>query len=62
MCRNDGYMKCAADKAVRLRKYSSSDRHCDVMQCGTVSPCFAFHLIQPRRGVGEREREREKEG
>ena len=49
MFRKVGYVKCASDKAVRLTKYSYSDRHCDVIQWRTVSPCFAFHLIQPEQ-------------
>ena len=49
MFRKVGYMQCTSDKAVRLTEDSSSDRHCDVMQWRTVSPCFAFHLIQPEQ-------------
>jgi hypothetical protein len=51
MFRKVGYtrMQWASDQAVRLTKYSYSNRHCDVMQWRTVSPCFAFHLIQPEQ-------------
>jgi hypothetical protein len=28
---------------------SYSDRHCDAIQWRSVSPCFAFHLIQPEQ-------------
>lgn len=49
MFRMVGYTQCAWDKAVRLIKYPYSDRHCDVIQRRTVSPCFAFHLIQPEQ-------------
>jgi hypothetical protein len=60
MFRNVGYMKCAADKAVRPRKVLTAT--------GTVTSCsadgvtlFRFSPHPTRTGVGEREKEKKEE-